>query len=111
MSHANRRSQARFRHIISARYEAGQASGTGYLWDVSESGLCLRVDTLPKKGDSVRIIILADTPMTVHGEVRWIEDKGPQGVRRFGVLLSDVSDEFRTFYGEVVESGEPAAAS
>src|SRR5262245_20091502 len=91
-----RRGDDRDRHLDFVLYESPSISGEGYLADVSEHGLMVRTEGLPKADEPITIRLhLADpAPLVIEAEVRWTSRERPDLAPSFGVEIEDPSDAY-----------------
>ena len=100
----DRRSRERGVSLESIQFESASASGTGRLVNAGTTGAFIGTDALPSEGQYVVLALggAGSRPLEVEGRVRWSGDRLSDGVRGFGVEVSDPPQE----YLDLVESLE-----
>ena len=96
---------------ISAQFESDSIQGEGYLKNVSKSGLFVRSDQLPTRGETLKVRIertFGDW-VEVEGEVRWTtQDLDVDRPVRpgFGLRILKPTRDFKVFYRELLQGDD-----
>lgn len=108
---ARKRKGKRQGERISAQFESDSTQGEGYLKNVSKSGLFVRSDQLPMRGETLRVRIertFGDW-VEVEGEVRWTtQDLDVDRPVRpgFGLRILKPTRDFKVFYRELLQGDD-----
>jgi len=92
---------------IPASFAASDTHGIGHIKNMSQGGLFLRTDTLPKKGDQVSVVFYVpdSSKIEVSGTVRWTTaqlknaDEDKPG---FGMQFGEQAEDYLLFYEQLL---------
>jgi Tfp pilus assembly protein PilZ len=95
----------RWRHLEFALYETPSVRGEGHLWNISDTGMFIRTQTLPRPGEEIHIVLdLTPSRMSLKGEVRWTTADRPSVLSGFGVQLCEPPSEYRKLLVELARA-------
>ena len=108
---ADPRSRKRKGERINALFESAEVQGQGYLKNVSKSGVFVRADDLPRRGETVKVSFARGYGewVRIEGEVCWTTadlDLDRPVRSGFGLRIEDPPPEFREFYRQLLEDDE-----
>ena len=92
---------------IPASFAAGNVHGNGHIKNMSQGGLFLRTDTLPKKGDQVSVVFFVPdySKIEVSGTVRWTTAQlknSNEAKPGFGMQIEEQAEEYLLFYEQLL---------